>query len=190
MTAQKHHAGFTLLELLVVVAIIAVLAGMLLPAVNMVRNNAKQTICMNNQRMMPMACVTYSNDWEGYLPYSSTLDGTPWNVTLNDYLETGGRVNTASTAKASKVFMCPMDPRPYSATLTSAPRSYSFVNLDESDPAAPSGWSRGEDGTGKSSFHLSKFVHMSTTVLIGERASSTSTTLLTNWQWGGAWGWG
>jgi prepilin-type N-terminal cleavage/methylation domain-containing protein/prepilin-type processing-associated H-X9-DG protein len=184
MTARPQPAGFTLIELLVVIAIIAVLAGMLLPGIKMVRDKAKQTYCMNNQRQMPMACVAYTNDWEGFLPYSILLDAgnTPWNITVQDYLQGTGSVVTKTNAIPSKVFICPMDPRPWSATLGSAPRSYFVVNLDESNPAAPEGWSRQNNATGKSSYHLANFVHLSSTILIGEYPTGTSNTLLTNWQ--------
>ena len=178
MTARQHLAGFTLLELLVVVAIISVLAAMLVPTIKLVQNNAKQTICMNNQQKIPMACIAYSNDREGYLPYSLNFGYVTWSITLLEYLENGG-------TGPSKVFMCPMDPRPWD--LTYGPRTYSFINLLELNP--PMGWAREESSSGQPSFHLSKFVHMSSTVLIAERPDPTSFNFLNNWQAGSNYGW-
>jgi hypothetical protein len=54
--------------LLVVVAIIALLIGILLPALGAAREAAKQTICQTHHRQLMTTSLMYANDWDGHLP--------------------------------------------------------------------------------------------------------------------------
>ena len=60
--------NFTLIELLIVVAIIAILAGMLLPALNMARNKAKAIKCSGNLKQLGYAEMQYENDFSRKIP--------------------------------------------------------------------------------------------------------------------------
>lgn len=60
--------GFTLLELLVVVAIIGVLAGLLLPALAGARERGRQAACLSNLRQLHLANTVYANDHGSYAP--------------------------------------------------------------------------------------------------------------------------
>lgn len=55
---------FTLIELLVVISIVAILASMLLPALNKVREKAFTSECINNQRQVMQAMMSYAGDFE------------------------------------------------------------------------------------------------------------------------------
>src|SRR6476660_5546979 len=68
--ARAHRrSGFTLLELLVSVSIIALLAAILLPAIMQARASTRRTVCASNLRQWSLAVRMYADAHHGRLPY-------------------------------------------------------------------------------------------------------------------------
>jgi prepilin-type N-terminal cleavage/methylation domain-containing protein/prepilin-type processing-associated H-X9-DG protein len=68
---RSVHGGFTLVELLVVIGIIALLISILLPSLSAAREQGNQIKCLSNIRQLGMAFVSYANENKGKLPFPS-----------------------------------------------------------------------------------------------------------------------
>ncbi|NJL31674.1 MAG: prepilin-type N-terminal cleavage/methylation domain-containing protein [Phycisphaerales bacterium] len=64
----KPNSGFTLIELLVVISIIALLIGILLPALASARESGRTTSCLSSLRQISLLFEVYSNDYKDQMP--------------------------------------------------------------------------------------------------------------------------
>lgn len=141
----RQRGGFTLVELLIVVAIIAILVGVMFPVLQVARESARRSSCGNNLRQLALAMTTYSDShkslpgWRNTIdPFSSTRaqsdpkTGTvSWSIPILPHIEemplyewytsaASGQSSDASPPSVRiKLYCCPSHPDTTSPTALS-----------------------------------------------------------------------
>ena len=128
----KHRTnGFTLVELLVVIAVIGILVALLLPAIQAAREASRRVQCGNNLRQIGLAIYSYAGVHGSFPPGAylrktsvpgRTVEGRPWHVELLPYIEQipvfneigptpdGGVTSTMPAAyRLISLYICPSD---------------------------------------------------------------------------------
>lgn len=111
---RRRAAGaFTLVELLVVVAVIALLVGLLLPALSRAREQGRLMVCLNNARDITMAANSYATDHDGRWPvFPSLIQTGPRRAFFNSW-DFGGKTTSSywnSAATKRGVHETPLNP--------------------------------------------------------------------------------
>lgn len=118
---SPHPCGFTLIEMLVVIAIIAILAAMLSPALQNALDTAKGAACANNLRQAGIAIVTYAGDHKGYVlgaqayggkGHECAWAGWPWSLMLTAIAPRQHAPIAGDYIGDPNVFFCPSGPIP------------------------------------------------------------------------------
>src|SRR5829696_7403637 len=124
-----RRAGFTLVELLVVIGIIAILIALLLPTLAKAREQANRTACLSNLRQLSVAAVRYAHENRGMFPieaYERFVITLPFLGTIVDQtnispdlfrqdmyllMRTGTKDVLPTTARPDAIWQCPTSPR-------------------------------------------------------------------------------
>lgn len=80
---MSRNRAFTLVELLVVIGIIALLIGILIPALSKAQQQAKITACLSNMRQLTQGWMMYANDFKGSIPFAETNGERKADGTIN-----------------------------------------------------------------------------------------------------------
>lgn len=150
---NRSADGFTLLELLVVVGVIGILAGLLLPGLARATLKARQIACVSNQRQLGLAATLYMSDHNGQMFHhhegwvlddGTQLDALPASLGA---VTGGGQGNSQAEKpwviilqpylKSRKVGFCPADPTRKSdkLSLTLAEYNGAIQSADQDPPA-------------------------------------------------------
>ena len=109
-SAARRRLGFTLLELLTVIAIVGILAAILIPVIGQALESARTAACSSNLRQLGMGIQLYTTDHKGMLPggtnpFPDWSGATPWNGIIKPYLVPDQ--NSGWGWGGGQVFQCP-----------------------------------------------------------------------------------
>jgi prepilin-type N-terminal cleavage/methylation domain-containing protein len=137
-SAYRPGRGFTLVELLVVIGIIALLIAMLLPALSSAREQSHRTACLSNLRSLGQSMYLYCHSYRDRLPNAAPKG--VWDDTL------GGRalLELAANYTQPEVFHCPSDSDPIPSAITTC--DYGFENSARISYEFFPIWWAGKDG--------------------------------------------
>ncbi len=108
---MQRIKGFTLIELLVVISIIALLVGILLPALGAARKTAISAKCLSNHKQLALGIISYQNDYKDHFPNKTIRVYSPTGVPLGIAYASWTWVGTAAVDSTGMAKRCGADVR-------------------------------------------------------------------------------
>ena len=128
---MNRQKGFTLIELLVVISIIALLVGILLPALGAARKTAISVKCLSNHRQIAIGLGSYQNDFNERFPNKRLIKFASNGIPLGDWVASQTWLGTLGTNPSTKAGKFGADIRPLNPYIGGP-----YNNEDDAVPAA------------------------------------------------------
>jgi prepilin-type N-terminal cleavage/methylation domain-containing protein/prepilin-type processing-associated H-X9-DG protein len=168
---NRARRGFTLTELLVVVAVIALLAALLIPALSRSRDTAYRIACLHHVGQIQLAGAMYALDNSGFLPPHEPQPGSKWPSQLQN------------TLKDPNILLCPVDsldtsssPTNHLAAFDTQPRSYVMNGFYDffANRLEPSDMAMLTKGLSFAAMNEADISDPGNTILFGEKSSTNN----------------
>lgn len=151
---RASYVAFTLVELLVVISIIGLLAGLAVPAINGGLKSSKAGACLSNLHQIGLATMAYAADNSFKLPDAGTGPSDMWATKLATFISTG-------TKSKKSIFVCPGCEKP-------------VVEATGTDVAVTYGVHSGLMPKGETATNISCVVRSTEVILAGDVCQETS----------------
>jgi prepilin-type processing-associated H-X9-DG protein len=166
---MKRNGAFSILELLVVTAVIALLASLLLPVLSRAKESGRRAACINNQHQLELALRLFADENDSRYPARS--DSQHWPSQLSGYFS------------STHVLVCPSDPAPADGVTPTpgldptdeAPRSYVLNGFNDPSVTAftEESWQGFVQGLAHGTINESAIAYPADTILFGEKITGS-----------------
>lgn len=141
----RSRRGYTLIEVLVAISIIALLISILIPALAKARDAGRAATCLSNQRQLGLAATLYANENSGFVPREGVdnpeRDRPPWAIALRPYIDSNySDEEDANDLFANAAYFRDPSRKPDRHVLHYVTNAVPFKETGVTDPSARTNW--------------------------------------------------